>query len=245
MDRNLQSGQVGVQPFGLGKRFRHTAQLLVVVGVGLLATGIFAQAALAAGVQEPTLTATRATFHIKAGNPATRVWQLSLWEMGSPQKLVGEVSGTSGILVVDVPSTSSCFFQVDVNRNSVFYSGFRRTVAFCGGVSVSSSSTSPPTTSPATSSPSSTSPPTSFSTPTSKPGIVGKTKPSTSGGSGGSSTTTGDAGSGGTGSTPTPPSKLAFTGAGFALWMMALFGALLLLTGALLLLYARRYPRTA
>jgi len=242
MNKMRQSRPSNIQPFGLGNRFRHVSQAFVIVGLGLLATGVFAQAAMASGVEQPTLTSTRATFDIKAGNPSSRVWVLSVWEMTSPQKLVGESTGTSGLLVVTIPQTTSCFFQVDVNRNGAFYSGFRRTVAFCGGVSVSST-TSPPTTSAAT-----TSPPTTSSPSTTK--ITAVKKPKTSGGSGGSTTTTTKpastgSGSGGGGTTSVPPSKLAFTGAGFALWLMALFGALLLISGSLLLIYARRYPREA
>jgi hypothetical protein len=39
--------------------------------------------------------------------------------------------------------------------------------------------------------------------------------------------------------------KLAFTGVGIAMWIVALLGAALALTGSLLLAYARRYPRKA
>jgi len=42
-----------------------------------------------------------------------------------------------------------------------------------------------------------------------------------------------------------PSSKLAFTGVGIAMWIVALFGLLLVVAGAMLLAYARRYPRRA
>jgi hypothetical protein len=208
----------------------------------MVVTGVFAQAALAAtGNVEPVLTATRATFTIKASNPPNRVWELSLWEISTgPQKLLGEDTGTSGVLLVHVPATAGCQFQVDVARNGVFYSGFKRFVAFCGGVSVSSI----PPTSTQSSTPSS-SVPVSTVPVSSTPSTV-KTKSS-----GGHTTTTvgpatkGGSGSGGSGSSTTsvPSSKLAFTGAGTALTLLAILGALLLLSGLGLLVYAKRYPR--
>jgi hypothetical protein len=234
VNRNRQLGQASVQSFGLGRGFRRGAKVLVVLGVGLLATGLFAQAASASN-QEPTLTATRATFQIKGANPSQKVWDLTLWELGTPQKLLGSDKGTSGLLVVKVPSVSSCSFQVDVTRNGVWYSGFQRQVAFCGGVSVSSTSTSstmntvPPSTTATTSH------------------VTVTTKPKTSGKTGGTTPTSGPSTKGGSGSSPTstPSSKLAFTGAGLALTLVALLGALLLASGLGLLIYARKYPRDA
>jgi hypothetical protein len=252
MDRTTRSSSSEVRPFGLSGGFKRGAQALVVSGVALIATGLFATVALASTVQQPTLTATRATFEIKASNPSTVTWELSLWEMTNPQKYLGSDKGTSGLLMVRVPATSSCYFQVDVTRNGVFYSGFRRTIAFCGGVSVSStsssssssSSTSPSSTIPVSSVPVSSTPTTSKGSTTSST-MKTSVHPATKDGSGGS----GSSGKGGSGSgtspTSVPSSKLAFTGAGFALTLLAIFGALLLISGAGLLIYARRYPRSA
>lgn len=244
MDRTSRSGRPDVRPFGLSGGFKRGAQALVISGVALIATGVFASVALAGTVEQPVLTATRATFQIKSGNPSNRVWELSLWEMGNPQKYLGSASGTSGLLLVRVPATTTCYFQVDVSRNGVFYSGFKKTVAFCGGVSVSSTSSTASTSGSTTTStiPVSTVP--VSSTPTTSHGSTSttakvKVHPATKGGSGGG----GSSGTSGSSPTSVPSSKLAFTGAGFALTLLAVFGGLLLISGASLLIYARRYPR--
>jgi hypothetical protein len=227
----------GTRPFGLSGSFKRAAQGLVLAGVVMVMTGIFAQAALAAtGNQQPILTATRATFNIKATNPSNRVWELSLWELSTgPQKFLGEDTGTSGLLLVHVPATAGCDFQVDVSRNGAFYSGFKRYVAFCGGVSVSSTSSTATTSQSTTSSiPVSTVPVTKPKTKTSGGHTTTTVAPATKGGGSGGS---------GTPPTPVPSGKLAFTGAGTALTLLAILGALLLLSGVGLLVYARRYPR--
>jgi len=221
----------GVQ--GVSSRIKNSARLLVVLGAVLVGLGLFADQAGAAQVrQQPRLTSVRATFAIKAGNPATVTWQLSLWEITTKgQKRAGTDSGTSGTLMVKVPATSSCDFQVDVTKNGTFYSGYKKVVAFCGGVSVSgtTSTTVAPTTT------------TTKTTPTT-------TKPKTGGGGGTTPTTTspgtksGSGGSTGTTAVSVAPSALAFTGAGVMMWLVALVGLLLLAAGSGLLLYARRYP---
>lgn len=234
MIKSSESGRPGVQPLGLGSRFKHAARLLVLIGVALIATGLFAEAASASN-SEPTLTNSKATFTIKSGNPSNRVWQLTLWTV-TPQKLLGKDSGTSGVLVVTVPNVPSCYFQVDVSRNGVWYSGFKATVTDCGHTATTTTTTS--STTSTTTSTSTTKAPTTSTT----------AKPKTSGGHGGTKPTTGAASGKGTGpatksATSVPSSKLAFTGVGIAMWIVALLGALLALTGSLLLVYARRYPR--
>jgi len=218
---------------GVSSRIKNSARLLVVLGAVLVGIGLFADQAGAAQVrQQPHLTSVRATFAIKAGNPATVTWELSLWEITTKgQKRAGEDSGTTGTLVVKVPATSSCDFQVDVTKSGTFYSGYKKVVAFCGGVSVSgtTSTTVAPTTT------------TTKTTPTTS-------KPKTSGGGGTTPTTaspgtkSGSGGSPGSTSVNVAPSALAFTGAGIMMWLVALIGLLLLAAGSGLLLYARRYP---
>jgi len=230
-------GGAVAKPLGLSHRFRHVARLLVLVGVALVVTGLFAEVASASNT-EPTLTKTKATFTIKAGNPPNRVWELTLWTV-THQRLLGKDSGTSGKLIVAVPAVTDCYFQVDVTRSGVWYSGYKAVVPGCGGTAT----TAGPTTTAA--GPTTTAAPTSttFNTATT-------VKPKTGGSHGGSPTTASKGGGGGTGpatksATSVPSSDLAFTGTGLAMWIVALLGMVLVVTGAMLLAYARRYPRKA
>jgi hypothetical protein len=224
------------QPLGLGRRFRHAAKLLVLLGVALIATGLFAEVASASNT-EPTLTKNKATFTIPAGNPPNRVWQLSLWEVTTPQKRLGEDSGTSGKLIVAVPAVPGCYFQVDVLRSGVWYSGYKEVIPDCGGYTTRTTTTSAPAT---TAAPTTI---TTFDTATT-------VKPKTGGSHGGSPTTASKGGGGGKGpatksATSVPSSDLAFTGTGLAMWVVALLGMFLAVSGSVLLVYARRYPRKA
>jgi len=93
-----------------------------------------ASPALAGAYKAPSITATKATFTIPT--PGTSTWMLRLWSHGS---LEGSASATSGTLTVEVPATSDCAFQADVNVQPVsgsqyFYSGARAIVPGCGPV---------------------------------------------------------------------------------------------------------------
>jgi hypothetical protein len=226
---------------GVSSGIKNSARLLVVLGAVLLGLGLFAdQAGASSTKQQPRITSTRATFAIPTNSPSTVTWELSLWEFQTKgQKFVGEDSGSSGNLFVKVPSTSTCYFQLDVTKNGKFYSGFRKVIPFCGGNSVSgtTSTTVAPTTTT-----SRTTPTTSKTTPTTS-------KPKTSGGGGTTPSTASPSSKSGGGASPTTgssttvaPSALAFTGTGVMTWIVALIGLLLLAAGASLLLYARRYP---
>lgn len=218
------------RPNGLSRGVKNGARLLVVAGLAMLLTGLFANVA-SASVTQPTLNSSKATFAIKAGSSAT--WRLSLWEILSSgtQKLVGRDSGTSGMLVVKVPQTSNCYFQVDVMRDTKYYAGFKKAVPFCGGTSVSGSTTTT----------------TTHTTPTTTKTPPTTSKPKTSGGGGTTPTTTAPGSSSSSGSSPgtttVPSSQLAFTGVGTMMWITAILGLLLAVAGSSLLLYARRFAR--
>ena len=256
MKNEGKSGRSGVQPLGLGRRFKHAARLLVLAGVALIATGLFAEAASASNT-EPVLTATRATFHIPSGNSSNPVWRLSLWALPAQSEL-GEDTGTSGVLIVRVPAISGCDFQVDVTRSGVWYSGFKadrsrmrrddlvqllielvqlfielvefffQLVQFlfelvqffqyldhCDDGQYGHFHQAQDLRRSRWNQ--------ARDRRRQGKGTGPATKPATS----------------------VPSSKLAFTGTGIAMWIVALFGALLVLTGSVLLRYARRYPRTA
>ena len=237
-----QHGTAGVRALGLSPRFKHAGRLLLLVGILLMVVGLFAGSASATTMRAasshplPTLTAKRATFQIPANNPVHREWVLTLWNIVGPkQHLLGEASGTSGKLVVRVPNAPECNFQVDVTMKNKFYSGFRRQLANCGR-------TAPTTTQPTTTTTS------KVVTTTTKPGATTTSQPKTTGSTGGSTGSSTQGSSGGTGttsSTTVPASQLAFTGAGLGMWLTAALGALLILAGGLMLLYASRYTRTA
>jgi cobalamin biosynthesis Mg chelatase CobN len=229
----------GVRPSGLGRGFKNAARLLLGAGLVMLAVGFFAGAASASSshhVVEPKLTSHKATFLIPANHPPTVVWELHLWANGN-QKRLGTDSGTSGKLVVKVPTIPGCTFQVDVTKSDKFYSGFQRQLQNCG-------KTSPSTTTTTTSS-------TTTSTTDRIPSTTTTQKPKTKGGHGGTTTTTSGSGTSpgggsttpGSGSSSAPSGALAFTGAGPGMWFLAALGALFILAGSLLLLYARRYPQ--
>jgi hypothetical protein len=238
-----QHGTSGVRAVGLSPRFKHAARLLLLLGVLLMVTGLFAESAGASSLgaanarQEPRLTSHRATFNIPANNPPNREWVLSLWNItGVKQRLLGKDSGTAGKLVVKVPATPGCDFQVDVFMRGKFYSGFKRQLTDCGKTAPTTTTTKPITT-------------------TTKPVTTTTNKPKTTGSTGGSTgstaTTVSTKSGGGGGSATTQPvtttagGQLAFTGAGLGMWLTAALGALLILVGALMLLYASRYTRAA
>ena len=150
--------------------------MLVLIGAALIAMGLVGTATASAANIEPKLTATKATFHIPANSPTSVTWTLSLYEIhqNGSQTQEGKISGTSGVLTLRVPQTSSCYFQVDVQRGTTWYSGFKQTVAFCGGASVSSTTTS-----------STTSTTMSTTTTTKAKSTTTTTKTKTKGGSGG------------------------------------------------------------
>lgn len=227
----------GVRAVGLSPRFKHFARLLLLFGVLLMVTGLFAESASASSSsgsrREPTLNAHRATFQIPANNPPHREFVLTLWNVtGNKQHLLGKASGTSGELVVKVPAVAGCNFQVDVVMKTKFYSGFKRQLANCGRTVPTTTTTKAGGTTTTTQGGNSTT----------------TTKPKTTGSTGGS-TSTSASGTGGSGTTqpPTtvPGGKLAFTGAGLGMWLTAALGALLILAGGLMLLYAGRYSRAA
>jgi hypothetical protein len=233
-----QSGTSGVRAVGLSPRFKHAARLLLLLGVLLMVTGLFAESAGASNLgatsrQEPRLSSHRATFQIPVNNPVHREWVLSLWNiMGTKQRLLGKDSGTAGKLIVKVPATPGCDFQVDVFMRGKFYSGFRRQLADCGKTAATTTTTTKPVT-----------------TTTSKPKTTGSTG-GTTGTTGGSTGTTTSTKSGGGSATTQPVTtasggQLAFTGAGVGMWLTAALGALLILIGGLMLLYASRYTRAA
>jgi cobalamin biosynthesis Mg chelatase CobN len=188
------------------------------------------------------MTSHHVTFAIPKAANHHPYWTMRLWSIAKSgeQHLVASDGGTKGDLVIQIPLVKGCDFQVDVLRNSNWYSGFRRELKSCG--QTSSSTSSPSSTTSTTQKPNST--PT-----TQKPSTTGSsrvpttaashTKPSKSGG--GTKTATATA----TKATSVSPSKLAFTGVGPGMWILASLGALLMLAGGLLLGYARRYPSAA
>lgn len=244
-----QNGTGGVRAAGLSPRFKYAARLLLLVGLLLMVTGLFAGSASATTTsvshRQPTLNAHRATFQIPSNNPPHHVFVLSLWGISKkgPQHLLGKASGSSGELVVKVPAEPGCNFQVDVYSKAKFYSGFKRQLANCGRTVVTT-----------------TTKPVGTTTTTKAAGTTTTTKPKTTGSTGGSTGSTGSPGTSGTGSgsggtgggsgstqppTTVPGGKLAFTGAGLGMWITAALGALLILAGGLMLFYSSRYAVTA
>jgi hypothetical protein len=248
-----QNGAAG-RALGLSSRFKHVGRLLILFGVLLMVTGLSAETASAStatlnnGNPEPTLHARHATFMIPANNPPHRVFVLSLWSIiGPKQHFLGEDYGTSGLLVVKVPATPGCDFQVDVDVHHKFYSGFKRQLTNCGktvGTTTTTTSGGGGTTTTTTKPKGS-----GTTTTTTKPsGTTSTTVKTKSGGGGGTTTTTAAGGTTGTtggGTTTAPSGQLAFTGTGVGLWLTALFGLLLVMVGGIMILYARRYPRAA
>jgi len=214
-----------------------------------MVTGLFAESASATTAsrtnREPTLNAHRATFQIPGNNPPHRQFVLSLWNItGKKQHLLGEASGTSGELVVKVPAVPGCNFQVDVVMKTKFYSGFKRQLANCGRTVPTTTTTKAVGTTTTTKGDTTT---TNGNTTTSKPKTTGSTGGSTGTSTSGTGGTGGTGGGSGTTQPPTtvPGGKLAFTGAGLGMWLTAALGALLILAGGLMLLYAGRYTRAA
>jgi hypothetical protein len=203
----------------------------IVSCVGAATIGALAWGTLAfAGGHAPSITPNEATFVIGPGGVKGTVWTLNLWSKGNR---VGSTSGTTGTLIVAVPATPSCSFQADVLRNGKWFSGNDANLTSCGGVS--------PTTSTTTSTTTTTKPPTS-----SKGGhkpksghtpVVNKLVAS------GTPTPITKSAQGAGSPTPVSSSKLAFTGAGPGLWILALIGSGLLVTGGGLLLRRPRFRR--
>lgn len=236
-----------VRAMGLGPRFKYAARLLLLSGVLLMVIGLFAESASATSSavtrREPTLNAHRATFQIPGKNHPHRVFVLSLWGItGTKQHLLGEDSGSTGELIVHVPAQPGCYFQVDVVVDKKFYSGFKRQLSNCGRTAPPTTTTTKPVTT--TTKPVTTTTKPAGSTSTTQPQTKGSTGGSTTGSTGGSSSGNGGGGSGTTQPVSTVPgSQLAFTGAGLGMWLTAALGALLVLAGGLMLLYASRYSR--
>jgi hypothetical protein len=233
-------GGVSTRPYGLGRNFGRTAKGLLFVGALLLALGLFAETAAASN--EPKLTDQQASFTIPANNPTTLKWTLNLDRIGpgGHQALVGTDSATSGKLVVAVPKTKTCHFQLDVYRGVHFFAGFQQQLNACGQVTTSTTLKTTTTTQKTTTTTSKT------TTTTSKPKTSGNSGSSTTVATkSGSSPTTAAAVSQAASSTTVSPSSLAFTGVGVGMWVIAAIGALLMLTGGALVLYVRRYPKTS
>jgi hypothetical protein len=250
----------GVRAMGLGPGFKYMARVVLLTGVLLMVVGLFAESASAtspaAGRREPTLTPYRASFNIPKKNPPNREFGLSLWNIVSPTKqhLLGRDTGTSGKLIVKVPPTPGCDFQVDVyarqgKAQPKFYSGFKQQLTNCGRTVVTTTTTSGGGTTTTTKPGGGTTTTTGAggTTTTTKPKTTGSTGGSTTGSTGGSTTGSSGSSTGGSGSATTQPattvpsSQLAFTGAGLGMWLTAAIGALLILAGGLMLLYASRY----
>jgi hypothetical protein len=89
--------------------------------------------------EHPMITSSRAAFDVPIAGTAT--WTLRLWAINrrptwADARLLGQVSGRSGILAVVMPMTKDCWFQADVTvkypgQNDHFYSGDRALVGNC------------------------------------------------------------------------------------------------------------------
>jgi hypothetical protein len=160
----------------------------------------------------------------------TAARKLSLWgcegvDGACNAPLVGKDSGLSGTLVVKVLAEPNCAYQVDVDREGKWYSGFKATLPKCGSTTTSSSS--------------------STSTTLSKAATTSTTaRMTTTTELGASTTTIGPSTTGVPPSTPpSPPSTtppLAFTGVGVGLMGLGVVGGLMTLTGGSILIYTRR-----
>jgi hypothetical protein len=118
------------------------AAAVAAAGICAAIIGTGATPALASRNPQPTVTATTASFTIPA--TPTGDWQLMLWSIDNTtapatETLVGKAGPlTSGTLTINVPQTSTCYFQADVRyiptggTKYVFFSGKYATVPGCG-----------------------------------------------------------------------------------------------------------------
>ena len=193
-------------------------RLLLCIGAVLM--GVAGSETLAfAGERAPMVTPTEATIVVGPHNPAGTTWTLNLWFKGN---LVGTDSGTAGTLTVAVPARPSCKFQADVQRNGKWYSGNDANLASCGGntTTTTTATTTTTTTTIGTSAKGGKKP---------KGGHKSSTDPSPA------TTASKDPSTQAAGATKSPTlvssSKLAFTGVGAGLWILALAGSGLVLIG--------------
>lgn len=186
-------------------------RLLLCIGAVLM--GALGSGTLAfAGGQAPMVTPTEATFVVGPHNPSGTRWTLNLWFKGN---LVGTDSGTAGTLTVAVPARPSCKFQADVQRDGKWYSGNDANFTSCGGNTTTTTTTTIVTSAKGGKKP--------------KGGHKSSTDPSPA------ATSSKDPSTKAAGATKSPTlvssSKLAFTGVGAGLWILALAGSGLVLIG--------------
>jgi hypothetical protein len=225
---------LNMRSYGLGRHFSRAARVLLVLGATLLATGLIAETAFAAGV-EPVLTATSATFQIPSNpNRMTFLMRLYAIEKNGHQNLIGQDSGKSGELVVRNHPDPTCYYQVDVYESVHLYTGFRQQLTQCTNEASTTTTTSSTTTSTTSK---------VVTTTTSKPKTTGSHSGTTTTVASTSPSTNSGPGPATKSATSVPPSALAFTGAGPSMWILAAIGGLFVLAGGLLMGYARRYRR--
>jgi hypothetical protein len=219
-----------MRSYGLGRNFSRAAKVLLTSGAILLATGLMAESAFASPTQ-PILTATSVTFQIPS-NPKHLTFKMELWaiESNGPQRLIGQASGRSGELYVRNRPDKTCDYQVDVFESVHLYVGFKQQLAQCSNqVTTTTTTTSTTTTS------------------TTMKVTTTTAKPKTTGSHGGTTTTvstsSNNSGPATKSATSVPPSALAFTGTGPAMWILVAVGGAFILGGAVLLGYTRRYRR--
>jgi hypothetical protein len=233
---NRVTESLNMRTYGLGRNFSRAARVLLVLGATLLATGVIAETAFAAGT-EPVLTASSATFQIPSNpNRMTFLMRLYAIEKNGHQNLIGQDSGRSGELLVKVRPDPTCYYQVDVYRSVHLYAGFRQQLAQCSTeASTTTSSTTTSTTSKVTTT---TSKPKTTGSHSGTPTTVASTATSATSASSGPGPATKSA-------TSVPASALAFTGAGPSMWILAAIGGLFVLAGGILMGYTRRYRKAA
>jgi hypothetical protein len=216
---------------------RMICRLAVVLGACLIVAGLVGGVAEAASTPvPPTVTRTEATYVI----PSTKghvIWEMKLWTCSVTAvrcsgTLLGTTSGVSGELTLSVPPVSDCTYQANILHGHKLYVLQHVTFSPC--------TTSPPTTSTtkpshgSTTTTSTTRVITTSTTAKARGSTTGSTSPATGGTSG-----TGDA------RTTSSDTHLAFTGAGFMLKALGVFGGLLVFAGFTVLWYVRpRRPRT-
>jgi hypothetical protein len=234
---NQVSAPLNMRSYGLGRNFSRAARVLLVLGATLLATGLVAETAFAAGV-EPVLTATSATFQIPNNpNRLTFLMRLYAIQKNGHQNLIGQDSGRSGELVVMNHPDPTCFYQVDVYESVHLYAGFRQQLRQCSNEASTTTSSSTSSTTTSTTS--------KVTTTTSKPKTTGSHSATTTTVASTAPSTTSATGPATKSATSVPPSALAFTGAGPTMWILAAIGGFFVLAGGLLMGYTRRYRRAA
>jgi len=220
-----------MRSYGLGRNFSRAAKVLLLSGGILLATGLVAETAFAAE-SVPVLTATSATFQIPS-NPKHLTFLMNLWAIqpDGHQNLIGQDSGVSGVLTVRNHADTTCYYQVDVFESVHLYDGFKQHLAQCTHQVTTTTTTTSSTT----------------TTSTTMKVTTTTAKPKTTGSHGGTTTTistsTSKPGPATKSATSVPPSALAFTGTGPAMWILVAIGGLFILGGTILLGYTRRYRR--